>query len=252
MVKAICCYIFAVILVFSNSLMFAQNLKETSIKAPIFNISYAGQAPIGTMANRFGLNSSLGFSGGIKTNTNFLFELEGTFMFSQNVKEDILKPLKNSDGQIINVSGQYANILIQERGFTETFNVGKIFPIIGPNPNSGLLVKIGIGTIHHKIRIENQNNLVPELNKEKLPYYDRLTFGFLIKQYIGYYHLSSKRMQNFNAGIEFYQGFTRGMRDFQIDLMAPYLEKRLDLLFGVRVGWLVPVYRKSNKDFYFD
>ena len=252
MFKAIYSFLLALILVSSNSVLYSQNLKENSVKAPVFNVSYAGQHPIGTLANRFGLNSSLGFSMGIKTNTNLLFEVEGTFMFSQNVKEDILKSLKNSDGQVINVSGQYANILIQERGFTETFNVGKIFPIIGPNPNSGLLVKIGLGTIHHKIRIDNQNNLVPELNKEKLPFYDRLTFGFLIKQYIGYYHLSSKRLQNFNVGIEFYQGFTRGMRDFQIDLMAPYLEKRLDLLFGVRVGWLVPVYRKSNKDFYFD
>jgi hypothetical protein len=231
---------------------YAQDLKKESIKAPIFSVSYAGQMPLGTLANRFGLNSSIGFSGGLKTKTNFLFELEGTFMFSQNVHEDVLKPLKNSDGFVVNISGQYSAILVQERGFTETISVGKILPIIGPNPNSGLLIKLGIGTIHHKIRIDNQNNLVPELNKNKLPYYDRLTFGFLIKQYIGYYHLSSKRLQNFNFGFEFYQGITRGMRDYQIDLMGPYRDYRLDVLIGARLGWLIPIYRKTNKDFYFE
>lgn len=230
----------------------AQNLKDNTIKAPIISVSYAGQLPVGVLANRFGANSSIGFSAGLKTKTNILLEFEGTFMFSQNVKENTLKPLQNSDGYIVNISGQYAAVLVQQRGFTEAVSIGKIFPIIGPNPNSGLVLKLGLGTIHHKIRIDNQNNLVSELSKSKLPYYDRLTMGFLVKQYVGYYHLSSKRLQNFTVGIEFYEGFTKGVRDFQIDLMAPYTEKRLDLLIGARVGWLIPIYRKTNKDFYFD
>jgi len=42
------------------------------------------------------------------------------------------------------------------------------------------------------------------------------------------------------------------MRDYQIDLMGPYLNNRLDLLNGVRVGWIIPVFRQAPKEFYID
>jgi hypothetical protein len=222
------------------------------IQTPYFNVSYAGQLPLGKYGERFGPNSSLGFIAGIKNKENLILEFEGTFMFSQNVKEDVLVPLRNSSGFVVNINGQPAAILVQHRGFTETVMIGKLLPIIGPNENSGLLLKLGLGTFHHKIRIDNENSLVPELNKPKQFYYDRLTFGFLIKQYVGYFHLSNKRLRNFTAGFEFGQGFTRGMRDYQIDLMAPYRDFRFDYFIGARIGWSVPVYRRTNKDFYFE
>jgi hypothetical protein len=233
-------------------MVYSQDLTKGIIKVPYFNVSYAGQLPMGVYGDRFGANSSLGFIAGMKNKENFTFEIEGTFMFSQNVKEDVLIPLRNSSGFIVNINGQPAAILVQHRGFTETIMIGKLLPIIGPNENSGLHIKLGLGTMHHKIRIDNENSLVPELNKPKQYYYDRLTFGFLIKQYVGYYHLSTKRLRNFTAGLEFGQGFTRGMRDYQIDLMAPYRGYRLDYFVGARIGWTVPVYRRTNKDFYFD
>jgi hypothetical protein len=151
------------------------------------------------MSKSFGLNSSLGVNGGVKTAKNWQFELDGTFMFSKNVKvSTILDPLLTSERQIINANGEPANIEVYERGFTGTFNVGKVFPVIGPNPNSGLIAKIGIGCIRHKIRIENQDNLVPMLNEDNLVYFDRLTWGFLVKVYIGYQNLGNTILDNFN------------------------------------------------------
>ena len=40
------------------------------------------------------------------------------------------------------------------------------------------LLKSGTGIMYYKIRIENQDNLVPQLSKNYLKYYDRLTIDF--------------------------------------------------------------------------
>jgi len=42
--------------------------------------------------------------------------------------------------------------------------------------------------MYHKIRIENQDNLIPQLSKDYLKYYDRLTVGNSFKTI---YRLSS-------------------------------------------------------------
>ena len=232
---------------------YAQNVRDTSIFAPIFSVSYAIQLPGGDMKYSFGVNNNIGISGGIKLASNWSFDLEAAFIFGENVKDTtIIDHLQNSQGWIINQSGEENNILIFERGQTITLNISKIFDVIGPNPNSGIILKFGLGFMRHKIRIENENNLVPQLDQDHLPYYDRLTMGIHLHEFIGYQHMSNNRLTNFYVGLDFYQGFTQGMRDYQIDQMGPYLNKRLDLLNGVRVGWIIPVFRQAPKEFYID
>ncbi len=239
----VCCFLFW------GTRYSAQNIKDNCIFAPVFNTTYAVQFPLLDMSKSFGVNSNLGFSGGVKTAKNWQFELEGGFLFSKNVRVGtILDPILTSDRQIIAIDGQPSNIEVYQRGFTGGFNVGKIFPIIGPNPNSGLIVKFGVGFIRHKIRIENQDDLVAQLTKPNLVYFDRLTLGVITKQYIGYQHLGNTNLANFTLGLEFIQGFTRGMRDYQLDLEGPYLDNRLDFLIGLRIGWVIPVYRKAPSD----
>lgn len=237
------------IILLTTTFLHAQNIRDTSILAPVISASYALQIPLLDMAETFGINSNIGVNGGIKTAKNWQFELEGTFLFSKNIKiPTLLDPIVTSDRQIIANDGGPANIEVYERGFTGTFNVGKVFPVIGPNPNSGIIVKVGAGFIRHKIRIDNQNYVVPQLDKENLVYYDRLTLGFLTKEYVGYQHLGNNNLTNFHVGLEFMQGFTQGMRDYQIDLEGPYTDKRLDFMVGIRVGWIFPVYRKAPSD----
>ncbi len=242
-----------IILLFIPITISSQNVRDTSIFAPIFNVSYAIQLPGGDLKNRFGMNNNLGFSGGIKLVSNWTFDIEGAFLFSQNVKDtSIIDHLQNSQGWIINQQGDENRILIYERGQTFTFKIGKIINVLGPNPNSGIIVKIGIGMIRHKIRIENENNLIPQLSQDHLPYYDRLTLGLVINEFIGYQHMSNNRLTNFIIGFDLKQGFTKGMRDYQIDIMGPMLDNRIDLLNGIRIGWIIPVFRQAPKEFYID
>lgn len=240
--------LFVSILCLANQLK-AQNIRDTTILAPVISVSYAVQVPLLDMADNFGLNSNIGVHGGVKLSSNWQIDLEGTFLFSKNVKiSTLLDPIITEDRQIVANDGGPANVEVYERGITECVNLGRVFPIIGPNPNSGLIAKFGLGFIRHKIRIDNQNYLVPQLNDDNVIYYDRLTLGLMTKQYIGYQHLGNNNLTNFHVGFEFIQGFTRGMRDYQIDLEGPYNSQRLDFMIGLRVGWVFPVYRKAPAD----
>ena len=64
--------------------------------------------------------------------------------------------------------------------------------------------------------------------------------------------MSTNKLVNFNIGIEFIEGFNRGMRDYQIDLMGPYRDQRLDIYIGIRAGWIFPILRKEPDEFYYN
>ena len=230
-----------------------QKNKDSVIYFPFISISLAIQSPQGDLANNFGVNSNIGLSLGWKNKKNQTFELNYNFIHSENVKNtSVLDHLINDQGWIINQYGEENLFLMYHRGGLISLDMGKVYNIIGPNPNSGIFLKGGIGAMYHKIRIENQENLIPQLKKQYLKYYDRLTVGLLLKQYIGYQNMSNNKLVNFTIGIEAIEGFNRGMRDYQIDLMGPYTENKFDVYLGIRAGWFFPVLRKNPNEFYYN
>ena len=219
----------------------------------MIEFSLALKSTRGDFRDDFGLNSNIGFSIGWKNSKNQTLAVNYNFIHSQNVKNtSVLNHLLNSQGWIINQNGAENLYVLYHRGGLLSLDLGKIFNKIGPNANSGLFIKSGTGIMYYKIRIENQDNLVPQLSKNYLKYYDRLTIGFLLKQYVGYQYMSTNRLVNFNIGFECVEGFNRGMRDYQIDLMGPYKDQRLDIYFGIRGGWIFPILRKEPKEFYYN
>ena len=230
-----------------------QRNKDSVISFPFIRVSLAVQFPQGDFAENYGTNSNIGLSIGLKNKSNQTFELNYNFIHSANVKNtSVLDHLINDQGWIINQYGEENLYLMYHRGGLISLDVGKVFNLIGPNPNSGIFLKGGIGSMYHKIRIENQENLIPQLKKEYLKYYDRLTVGVLLKQYIGYQNMSNNKLINFTIGIEIIEGFNRGMRDYQIDLMGPYTDNKFDVYLGLRAGWFFPVLRKNPNEFYYN
>ena len=231
----------------------SQKNKDSIIYFPFIRVSAAIQSPQGDLEENYGVNSNIGLSVGWKNNKNKTFELNYNFIHSENVKNtSVLDHLTNNQGWIINQYGEENLFLMYHRGGLISLDIGKIYNVIGPNPNSGIFIKGGIGSMYHKIRIENQENLIPQLKKEYLKYYDRLTVGVLLKQYIGYQNMSNNKLVNFTIGIEIIEGFNKGMRDYQIDLMGPYTEDKFDIYFGLRAGWFFPVLRKNPNEFYYN
>ncbi|HAA00196.1 MAG TPA: hypothetical protein PK637_00390 [Flavobacteriales bacterium] len=237
-----------------SSLCFSQaSIKDSSILVTEIKMSGAAQVPVGQLAQRFSTNASIGLEVYVKTPSQLGFGLQGTFIFGNNVKEtSILDGLRDSNGQIIDLNGEYARVLLQERGFTITGQFGYLIPVLSPNPNSGILIKFGAGFMSHKIRIGTEKNPVPQLTGEYLKGYDRLTYGLTLQQFVGYQYLNNRRMINFFFGFEIFEGFTKNRRAFNFDQVQADHSMRTDILTGIRAGWILPLYPRPAKAMYFN
>ena len=106
--------------------------------------------------------------------------------------------------------------------------------------------------MQHRIKYNVEENSVPQLESEYVKNYDRLAGGPYARQFIGYHFQGNNRLLNFYGGAEFIQGFTTGMRSYDIATGGPLMENRLDALFGIRLGWMLPFYpRVTDKYFYY-
>ncbi|MBK6371360.1 MAG: hypothetical protein IPF64_16525 [Flavobacteriales bacterium] len=171
----------------------AQTIGDTTIALVVVQANYAQQFPGGDLVDRFGTNSNIGLGAFRKFSNNYTLGGEGSFMFGNKVVEPgILRNVINSAGQIVNNTGEQANVFLYERGWSAFATVGRIFPLFGPNPNSGLHLKLGGGYLRHKVRVQTQKNVVPQLEDEYLEGYDRLSAGPAALAYLGYQHLSNK------------------------------------------------------------
>ena len=186
-----------------------------------------------------------------KTTRNYLYGLEGGFIFGNRVIEtNLLRGLINSQGQIVDMEGTMADVQVFERGYSMFGVVGKIIPVAGPNPNSGIMLKLGGGYMRHKIRIQTQKNEVPQLEGDYLEGYDRLTAGPAAMIFIGYQHFSNNRRINFNIGFEMQLGFTESLRAYNFDARTSETGRRSDALTGFRAGWTIPIYKRLDDRFH--
>ncbi len=188
----------------------------------------------------------------IKPKKNWLIGADGFFMFRDTIKETgILNSISTSDGNVIDGNGTFADIRLYERGFHVGIKAGKLFPVLGPNKNSGIVVLIGGGLLQHKIRIENPESAAPQIKGDYKKGYDRLTNGFALSEFVGYMYLGNSRLVSFFAGFEFTQAWTKNRRSYNFDMMGPDNTKRFDLLSGFKIGWIIPLYKRSPDKFYY-
>ncbi|MCC6384272.1 MAG: hypothetical protein LC117_03560 [Bacteroidia bacterium] len=228
------------------------SIRDSSITMHIVGIGYSVQLPAGDLADRFGWNSMLEGIYYHKLKTGYLVGLNGAFLFGNQVKENqMLKALQGEGGGILDNDGKFTDIRFFERGFHIAIAAGKLFTWGKPNANSGLMITAGPGLLQHKIRIETIGNNIPQLNKEYKKGYDRLTNGISLHETIGYYYFGNKHLVNFYLGFEFIQAFTENRRDYNYDEMKRDDSKRVDLLFGLRTGWMLPIYKRAPQKFYF-
>lgn len=228
------------------------SIRDTTIALFAVNMSYAQQLPGGDLADRFGTNSNVGVGTFRKLRSNYLFGFEGSMLFGNQVVEPgILRNVINSAGQILDRDGAMADVFLYQRGWTAFAVAGKLFPVIGPNPNSGLLLKLGGGYMRHKVRVQTQQNVVPQLEDEYLHGYDRLTAGPAALAYIGYQHFGNRRLINFHIGLELMAGFTEPLRAYNFDTEQYNASGRVDLLSGLRLGWSLPIYRRMDDRFHY-
>ncbi|MEA3444732.1 MAG: hypothetical protein U9R19_08405 [Bacteroidota bacterium] len=238
------------IFIFTLSINAQRKIKEAAT-IPMFSASYAFQFPQQDMAERFGNNSNIGVAFTLKGEKGWLLGIDANYMFGSDLKENkIFKNLMTSNGNIINEYGEYANIILSERGYFAGIKLGKIINLFPASPNSGLYVTGSIGFLEHKIRIENQGNNAPQIIEDYSKGYDRLTNGLAAKGFVGYIHIGKKQLANFYGGIEYLQSWTQNRRSFNFDTYEADIRKRNDNLIGIRIGWIIPLYRRVPDDYF--
>lgn len=230
----------------------SQSVSDSSITLNMFSFHVNGFIPGGDIAQRYGMNMGIGGSYMLKLKSNWLLYADFSYFSGNNLKEDeIFDEVRDSEGIFINIYGEVGAVTFYERGFYTGIGAGKIFPIIGPNENSGIMIRGSAGFLQYKTLIHQDGNDIPYLNDEYRKGYDRLSNGFGLSEFIGYVHLGSNDPVNFYAGFEFHQAWTKNRRDWDFYLREPENRSRMDFLFGIRFGWIFPIKRNIVRTYHY-
>lgn len=230
-----------------------RNLRDSSINTLISAVNYKFNLTSGDLYDLWGFNHEIGLSVDYKFKNGLTTGITSGFIFGNQMRNfSIFDGLFNEFGTVTSMAGTPGEILFLMRGMTANVNVGYVIPKTGNNPNSGIWVQAGTGFLLHKIRIESLYDEIPQLEGEYRKGYDRLHMGFQVREFIGYLFQADKRFLNFYAGFEFIQGWTKNQRFYNFDLQGPDPGIKQDFLWGVKVGWLIPIYKRKANDVYID
>ncbi|HMR87629.1 MAG TPA: hypothetical protein PKD51_05720 [Saprospiraceae bacterium] len=215
-----------------------------------FGLGIGLNVPLGDMADRYGTNMNFGLSGEYITKNNWLVNAEFLYLFSENIKEDVLAPYRTIDGFILGDDNQYASLIMKEHGFFMGLGIGKLIPI-NKDSRSGIKVALSGGILQHQIKFSDDRNSIGQVRAGRHIGYDRLTRGFSLKETIAYKHLSQDRRLNFEFALDFIQGFTSEVRAINFDTGLSTNKSRFDMLIGARLMWNLPFYKGSEKTVYY-
>jgi hypothetical protein len=248
--------LFKLIAVFCFGVLHGQrNVKDSAIATPWIGVHYGGNFPSNDLNDRYGYLNHIGIMSGYKTAKQLYLGLDANFMFGNQVKmTGLFDHLVDSQGNITDINGDIAIVLVMPRGFNTNLSIGGLWPVWGSNKNSGIFVHGGAGFLLHHMRIETQNQVIPQLELDYKKGYDRLTTGINTHQFIGYSFMADGGFYNFYGGLYAQQGFTKNRRTIFFDQPTTLVstDLRLDLQFGFRLGWFIPIYKRKPKDFYYN
>lgn len=245
-------FLFLTLLGFPGVVFTQVSITDSSITIPMVYATYSYQFPGGDLAARYGSNSSIGGGFLVKTKSNWLVGAEGNFQFGSTVKDQdsLLTTISTPEGYIIDANGKIADVILYMRGFSFFGTVGKLFPWVGPNPNSGFTLMVGAGYLQNKMRILNPDNTAPQLRGDYKKGYDRQNGGIALTASFGYLFMSSSRLLNFSLGFEFIQAWTKSKRAVDFNTGKPDTHNLSSQYYGIKATWNIPLYRRSPKEYY--
>jgi hypothetical protein len=220
----------------------------------LFPIGISAAIPEGDLKTQYGSFGIMNIGVFYRTKSNWLFGTDFSYFFGNNVKINPLNGLYISNNNMIGNDGLPSNVSRSFRGLlAPTLKVGKVFPMpIGKkaDENSGIAIILGGGYMAHKIRYADESRNIPLLQSDVLKGYDRLSTGLGLQETLSYLYLSSSRTVNYTIALDFYQGFTQNRR-VNYDLQKTLPAKRLDFMYAIRIGWVLPVYGQRSNEYYY-
>lgn len=254
--KLFFCFSFVALLVsfssFAQDDLFATPKKEAR-KGLVIALNGNFDMPAADMGKRFGVSYRVGPSMFYKTKSNWIIGAKVDFIFGNKIKEDsFLANIEGYEKSHIAFNGYRVNINTFERGYMVGLQLGKIIALNDSRPDNGLMLLTTAGFLQHKILISTKNaGDVPQLSGDYVKGYDRLSNGLFLEQFIGYTHFATDGLINFNIGFDIMAGFTKGRRAYLFDVRRPGTDSRVDILYGIRGAWYIPVFKRKSEEFYF-
>lgn len=213
----------------------------------ITDFSYGLQTPLGRLQDRFGYGYRAGMSFKYHTGlSGLMVSLDGTLLFGDRVKEDVLQNLRTSEGLIYGNDKTAANIQLRMRGRMLGLSIGKQWTL---SEVSGIRFSAGAGYLNHHIRIQDDPlTTVPQLSKAYKKGYDRLEGGILLYNTLDWIYSSRDKKVNLSLGLESMLGSGTGLRSYQFDLLQPYTDRQSSAWIGLRAAWILPLYNADNRE----
>lgn len=242
--------------IFPIVMMAQKDIKNEKISTWMFQATYGYQFPGKDTKVLYKNNHSIGGSVYYKSAGNWIFSVSGTFISGNEVnvtREEIFGDILDNNGEIITGDGIYGSYALFERGAHFQAKVGKVFPVLSPNPNCGFFVQGGLGYLFNRLRCEFGSYVSPPpaLADDYLYGYDHMRGGFAWSGEIGYLFLSNTRVLNFSLSLEFIQAYTHPMREWDFNLMKKDTNSYIDQYIGIRFAIYIPTYRRKPADYYY-
>lgn len=197
--------------------------------------------PTQDLTKRFGTISAIGLGVGYKTNRNVTFNGFYRILFGNRVKEvNMLDNLKGSSGELIDANGNYASISYAMRGGNVGLKLGKIIRI-EKNANNGIWLQGGFSYLQHRIKIEYQADVLPQLDNDMSKGYDRLSGGVGFLGSIGYHHITANNTISYFFNFDFGFNQAQSLRTYNYDTRSKDQGKRKDYFNGLSFGIILPV-----------
>lgn len=227
-------------------------IQDTAFTIPMINISYAKQWSSSDLANRFGPNNNIGLSFIMKTKNKWIYGVKGSFLWGGEVKDQsILNGILTSDNVVIDDEGRETTIFLGQRGSSAFLLGGRFFNVLAPNKNSGIIAYAGAGFLQHKISIKFKDDITA-LTDDYKKGYDRYSSGFALNGFVGYLFLSKNRLLNFFGGFDYTYGKTKSLRKYNYATNLPDTETYTDVLYGIRLGWIIRLNKRQADNFYYN
>jgi hypothetical protein len=233
----------------SGRLSGQRSVRDSALFSPHIHVQGGAGAALGDLGQRFGSGGVFGTGFHVKFRSGWFTGVNAQFGFGYGVEEEgVLSNLLTPNSQLIDNEGQVALLTITGRSGLFTLDGGRLFLLPGKNPNTGILLLAGVGSVHHRIHFENTENPITQLAQPYLAGYDRLTWGVAVKEFVGYWHMSDNGLINWFAGMEFWQARTWPQRPMNFDTQQVDASPRNDRSVSLQVGWVFHIYKRSSSN----
>lgn len=226
-----------------------RSVRDSALFTPHIHVHGGVGSAAGELSMRFGAGGVFGAGAHVKFRSNWYTGVNANFAFGLTLKEPgVLSNLLTPAGQLIDNEGQVALLTLSGRSGLFTVDGGRLFPMRGRNPNTGVLLMVGVGSVHHRVHFENTENRITQLEQPYLSGYDRLTWGVAVREFVGYWHMSDNGLVNWFGGVEWWQGQTWPQRPMNFDTQQVEVGPRRDAFVSVQAGWIFHIYKRSTPE----